>query len=224
MIINRQTGSASATSPDTEPYLLDFQQLTQKLKLILQTGGQNQQSSTQVSDQIYQLTRQYPELGKTDPRWTNYTIIKQTVMRYLKDVLTHDTPKDYGLGLRDWGDSGRGFREGPKYGYWCGSNWSAGGNPSTEPSNTSNREPLDSLDEACQDHDLCTRSCRPDSEYTDCQRSCDTDFVSELGKLDGPPKTWPRPPHPALGDTAAHYRFMAEIFFSGKILWRDLWS
>jgi RHS repeat-associated protein len=113
----------------------------------------------------------------------------------------------------------RRFTDGPRYGNWCGKDWS-GGPEGEDP-------PIDSLDDQCKKHDDCWGNCDkhcievlripgPDGHavypHQICMELCNKDFVRDLEDLPKDPRTWPRPPKPGF-DGADSYKDLSIKWF-----------
>ncbi len=75
----------------------------------------------------------------------------------------------------------------PRYGNWCGPNWSGGSSGSAPP--------IDSLDNCCQQHDLCYgKNNLLKAPFDDPRRvKCDQALVKCSKRLNSDPKLWPSP-------------------------------
>ncbi|MBU4563723.1 MAG: hypothetical protein KMY53_16720 [Desulfarculus sp.] len=117
------------------------------------------------------------------------------------------TWKDPVLGLY-WRKQGKGIA--PIYGNNCGDHWTGGQSSGEQETDTfSGGNPIDDLDTACADHDLC---------YDNLPKSyCDAKLITALIKLLGDPKKWDKPPADVNLEDAKKYNLNALILFCIKL-------
>ncbi|MBR1219422.1 hypothetical protein JQ557_15570 [Bradyrhizobium sp. U87765 SZCCT0131] len=114
----------------------------------------------------------------------------------VRDVIQNASPE------RSW------YRDGPRYGNWCGGQWS-GGVISPPGSAMGAAEPIDSMDEICRAHDFCYERAGTSS---DGMRACDRKLIRDLEELPTFHGDWPRsPPGSAIG-AELYRRGMAGAF------------
>ncbi|MEW6645395.1 MAG: hypothetical protein AB1586_33200 [Pseudomonadota bacterium] len=103
---------------------------------------------------------------------------------------------------------GRSWRDGPRYGNWCGGQWS-GGKFSPPGSSMGSAEPIDSMDEICRTHDFCYDQAGTSS---DGMKACDQKLVRDLEQLPTFHGDWPRSPPGSAMEAELYRRGMAGAF------------
>ena len=114
--------------------------------------------------------------------------------------------------LYDFGGEGRTPLDGPKYGNYCGKNWTGGWNPTLHEGKPGPLASVDSADEKCRFHDFCYSDCATKDDPGQCQDDCDTKLVRNLESLPKDSSQWERQPPPGQED-------QAEAMRDGAIWW-----
>jgi len=110
--------------------------------------------------------------------------------------------------------------DGPRYGNWCGGNWSGGIDTSTNCGVNGSAPPIDSLDECCKNHDLCYERCVNNGSCNETSELCFEDCDNQLDKcamnLGDIPSYWESPPPRMNKFYARWYQIGVKIFFHLK--------
>jgi hypothetical protein len=113
----------------------------------------------------------------------------------------------------DFGGEGRTPADGPKYGNFCGSNWTGGWNPKQHGGKPGPMGTTDSLDEKCRSHDFCWGDCDSSTDRESCKQDCNTSFVEKLKSLPKDSGQWERKPPPGKETQAESMREAAIWWF-----------
>ena len=109
-----------------------------------------------------------------------------------------------------------------KYGNWYGPDWCGGQRPSEHNGQMGNMQPIDSLDEACKQHDLDYASAESASDgraRRQIIKQADLDLLQKLNALGDDSRKWPNPPKEV--DMAKAYRNRAIEVFKNKVILVD---
>ena len=119
-----------------------------------------------------------------------------------------------GSALFDFGGDGRSPADGPKYGNFCGKNWTGGWNPEQHGGKPGPLGSVDTLDEKCRRHDFCWSDSVGTPDVEQSKRQCDEELVDKLKALPKDSSQWERQPPPGKEE-------QAEAMRKGAIWWFD---
>ncbi|MBU1040417.1 MAG: hypothetical protein KKF77_04870 [Proteobacteria bacterium] len=117
--------------------------------------------------------------------------------------------------LYDFGGEGRTPIDGPKYGNYCGKNWTGGWNPDLHGGMPGPLPSTDSADEKCRIHDFCYGDCTTNEAPVQCKADCDDTLVRNLESLPKDSSQWELQPPPSKEDQAEAMRDGA-LWWFGK--------
>jgi len=130
-----------------------------------------------------------------------------------------DSPGEGYPSQTTWRGEGRTVFDGPKHGNWCGKNWSGGWNPERHKGEDGPLDPIDSLDDACKNHDLGAGACVQkdvphggETHLERCGKENDHRFLRDLQGLPDDPRQWKQPP-------ASGAEFPAYLYKKGATWW-----
>lgn len=146
-----------------------------------------------------------------DPRLGGY--VNQDPIGWQGGISFYGYPVNPNLGIDPLGleeviwspGANRSFRDGPRYGNWCGGKWSGG----VSGGEVGSAPPLDSMDAICKTHDLCYGH-SPSKEK---KLTCDATMVKDLKNLPYEPSQWPQPAKKDTDLSAKGYKKMAVTIF-----------
>lgn len=113
----------------------------------------------------------------------------------------------------DFGGEGRTPLDGPKYGNYCGKNWTGGWNPEQHGGTPGPFASVDSADEKCRFHDFCYTDCASQGNPGSCISTCDAKLVRDLKTLPENSSLLERQPPPGKEDQAEAIRDAAIWWF-----------